>query len=86
MAIAEKNYYVMAAEEAFLLYKDYYEGDSSAEIELIEALYKANPQRFIPIYKNYVSRSVESDGYVKIPKRQWDESLSLFNNYKLDIG
>jgi len=38
-----------------LMYKDYFEGDKEAEIELVEALYKAKPSAFVPIYRNYAA-------------------------------
>lgn len=44
--IAEREYYKLTAKEGFLLYKDYYEGDATAEIELVEELYKSTPAAF----------------------------------------
>jgi hypothetical protein len=41
------------------MYKDYYEGDKEAEIELVEALFKSKPTTFVTIFKNYAASITE---------------------------
>lgn len=61
MDTAHQEYYYLAAEEGFLLYRDYYQGDKTADIELMQKLYEANPLSFVPIYQNF--SVVKKDGY-----------------------
>ncbi|CAD8055589.1 unnamed protein product [Paramecium sonneborni] len=82
---AEKNYYNLAAKEGFLQYKDYFEGDASAEIELVEELYNASPLAFSKIFVNHSARLFQQEGFQKFPKRAWNDSLGLIQNYVLDF-
>lgn len=37
------------------MYKDYYEGDESADLELVEKLFQAQPTNFVSVFKNYAA-------------------------------
>ncbi|KAM3147286.1 hypothetical protein pb186bvf_000537 [Paramecium bursaria] len=81
----EKQYLLLTTKEGLQLYKDYFEDDEEADIQLMDSLFQANPVPFSLFFKNYTVQQKENQGYFSFPKRPWDDSFGLLANTFFDF-
>jgi len=84
--VGEKNYLDAISNEAVQQYKDYFESEGEEEFAKLEGIADADKVHFVRVFENYAMPLGENKGYTTIPKRKWDESLGLWQNFFYDVS
>ena len=76
-----------ALEEGVQQYRDYYESDGEEEefFQYMQNLSERDRIRFVECYEDSTVTAASHKAYASIPKREFNPSLSLFQNFLLDM-
>lgn len=80
----ELDYIHTIIDESVQQYKDYFESDKEEDFSVFNNLSQQDKVAFLSVFENHTISPASQDGFVSIPKRNWENAFGFWTNFLYD--
>eukprot|EP01017_Pseudomicrothorax_dubius_P041046 TRINITY_DN6531_c0_g1_i1.p1 TRINITY_DN6531_c0_g1~~TRINITY_DN6531_c0_g1_i1.p1 ORF type:complete len:592 (+),score=196.83 TRINITY_DN6531_c0_g1_i1:313-2088(+) len=79
------QYYEFLRQDAVQSFHDYFESDGEEDLKLVDGLAETEKAELVTVVENYAQQALDTKLAVTVPRRNWNPSLGIWQNFLLDF-